>query len=295
MRSFVMQPALVASANLVATNATEVHAAYNPATTYPAGAWVHADKRIYKSLQDANTGKPPSAEPLWWVDGGPSNAWAMFDNQISTATTAAASLSVTLAVGYANGLGLFGLVGDTLTVVVTDGLAGEEVYRYTQSLDGTLITDGYQYFFEPFDQLDRVFLSDLPPYLNAHVTITLTGSSGVACGYCSLGTLYGIGDALFGMRSSMEDFSTVKTKNGVTTYEEGLSDGTRSVSLKVDAQQVPKVTRLLKKLRGIPCVWVPSLSPQYLHLTTLAVYAGTDDVIENAQTSLVSITLKDLV
>jgi hypothetical protein len=297
MSTFVMRPALVEPANLVATTATEVHPAYNLATVYAAGAWVRvdADKRIYKSLQDGNVGKPPSSEPLWWVDGGPSNAWAMFDNQISTATTATGTLSVTLAVGYANGLGLFGLVGDSLTVVVTDGPGGEEVYRHTQSLDGTLITDGYQYFFEPFDPLDRVFLSDLPPYLAAHVTMTVTGTGTVACGYFSLGTTYNIGDALFGFRSSIDDFSTVKTKNGVTTYEDGVSDGTRSVALKVDAQQVPKVSRLLKKLRGTPCVWVPSLSPQYLHLITLAVYAGTEDVIENAQTSLLSITLKDLV
>ena len=173
----------VAATHLVSSNATEAYSAWAVGTTYAKDAFVDYGTHIYQSLVNSNTGNQPDISPTQWVLIGPDNTHAMFDDQVSTATTRSSPLTVVLATGLANAMALFGLVGTQATITVTDGAGGPTVYSRTVNLDGTFIFDWYQYFFEPYVQIEELVLTDLPPYPSARMTVSVSGAGTVAVGH----------------------------------------------------------------------------------------------------------------
>lgn len=247
----------VAATHLVSSTATEVYAAYNAGTTYAKDAFVDYGTHIYQSLVNSNTGNTPSTSPTFWVLVGPDNTHAMFDDQISTATTSASPLTVVLATGLANSLALFGLVGSQVTVNVTDGAGGPNVYSRTTSLDGTFIFDWYMYFFEPYVQVEELVLTDLPPYATARLTVSLTGPSTVQIGQLVFGTQYELGDAEYGASVGIIDYSRKDTDEfGTTTFVERAFSKRMSARLMLDTVQISRVQQVLARVRAKPSVWV---------------------------------------
>lgn len=255
----VVKPIVITDAVLLSTTATETYAEYDPLATYALGDRVTlaATKKIYECIQAPSTGKVPDANPLWWMAYGPTNQSAMFDDSISTQTVQAGPLTVTLKPGYVNSLALLNLVGTTLQVDILNGAAGPNVYSKTISLDGTTLADWYQYFFEPSVQLGDVVLTDLPPYGDAHITIAITGAGAVACGQCSLGTFYTLGDTEHGATAGIADYSRKDTTTaGATTLVKGKYSKRMSARLQLPTGQINKVQRVLADLRATPCAWV---------------------------------------
>lgn len=255
----VVKPTALTAAMLVSTTAAETTTAWNPATAYAVGDRVlrTSTQRINSRLVAGTTATAPESDTANWVDVGPSNTWAMFDAQISTQTVANNSLSVVLKPGYANSLCLFGLVGNTVTVTVRDGLAGPVVYSTSKTLDGTIITDWYQYFFEPSVQLPSLVLTDLPPYGNAHITVTVTGVGDVKCGVLLVGTFYELGDAEYGATSGITDYSRKDTDAfGVTTFVQRPYSDRLTFNLVFSRAQLTKVKQVLASVRATPCVWI---------------------------------------
>lgn len=247
----------VAATHLVSSTATEVYAAYNAGTTYAKDAFVDYGTHIYQSLVNSNTGNTPSTSPTFWVLVGPDNTHAMFDDQISTATTSASPLTVVLATGLANSLALFGLVGSQVTVNITDGVGGPNVYSRTVSLDGTFIFDWYMYFFEPYVQVEELVLTDLPPYATARLTVSLTGPSTVQIGQLVFGTQYELGDAEYGASVGIIDYSRKDTDEfGTTTFVERAFSKRMTARLMLDTVQISRVQQVLARVRAKPSVWV---------------------------------------
>jgi hypothetical protein len=271
----VIKPTLLTGALLVSTTAAETAAAWSAVTAYAVGnqALRSSTNRIYQRLVAGTTATAPESDTANWVDAGPSNSWAMFDSQISTQTQASYTLTVVLKPGYVNSLCLFGLVGDTLSVTVRDALAGSVVYTRTQSLDGAVIADWYQYFFEPGVQLTSVVLTDLPPYGNAHITITLSGSALVKCGALIAGTVYVLGDAQYGATSGITDYSRKDTDVfGITTFVQRAYSDRMSLKLVLDAAQLTKVKSVLVGLRATPCAWIGVDDASFAVLTVFGFY-----------------------
>lgn len=264
-------PFALVDANLVSSSATEAHAEWSAGTTYALNDRVirAAAHKIYECIQGPSTGNTPETSPLYWTDKGPTNTWAMFDTQISTQTTAPTNLTVVLKPGLCNSVCAYGLVGNTITVTVRDGLAGPVVYTATKTLDGTIITDWYQYYFEPAVQMASANFTDLPPYTNAHITVTITGVGTVKCGTLMLGTFYELGQVLYGAGTGIIDFSKKTTDTaGVHTYVQGAYSDRITVTLKVPDAQKNKVRSLLTAHRG-PCAWIALDVPGYEVLDTM--------------------------
>lgn len=255
----VVKPIALTVAMLVSTTATDATPAWNAATAYSVGDRVlrTTTQRIYSRLIAGTTSTEPDNDSANWVDVGPSNTWAMFDSQISTQTIATNSLTFVLRPGYANSLCLFGLVGNTVTVTVRDGLDGPVVYSTNKTLDGTVITDWYQYFFEPSVQLPSLVLTDLPPYGNAHITVTVSGVGNVKCGVALVGTFYELGDAQYGATSGITDYSRKDTDAfGVTTFVQRPYSDRLTFNLVFPRAQLTKVKQVLASVRATPCVWI---------------------------------------
>jgi hypothetical protein len=184
---------------------------------------------------------------------GPDNTHAMFDDQVSTATTRSTPLTVVLSTGLANAMALFGLVGTQVTITVTDGAAGPTVYSRTVNLDGTFIFDWYQYFFEPYVQVEEVVLTDLPPYASARMTVSVSGSGTVAIGQLVFGNQYELGDAEYGASLGIVDYSRKETDEfGITTFVERAFSKRMNVRLMLDTVQVARVAPIAQMAEAEP-------------------------------------------
>lgn len=196
---------------MVTTNAVNADADYNPATNYADGAKCTHERRIWLSLQAANTGHTPGApgSEAWWSDAGPSNKWAMFDDEVGTVTTRADSLQVTLTPIAAPTVALLNTRAKTAQCTSVHGAT--TVYDKTVSLwDTAIITDWAEYFFnEPEFRTEAIF-DGLPAVPGQTVTITLqaTGAT-VECGMCVPGRPFDVGNELQGLKRSGIDYSTV--------------------------------------------------------------------------------------
>lgn len=206
----IVRPIAVTPA-MVTTNAANADADYNPATNYADGAKCTHERRIWLSLQAANTGHTPGApgSEAWWSDAGPSNQWAMFDDEVGTVTTRADSLQVTLTPIAAPTVALLNVRAKTAQCVSTHGVT--EVYNKTVSLwDTSVISDWAEYFFsEPEFRTEAVF-DGLPSVPGQEVSLTLqaTGAT-VECGMCVPGRPFDVGNELQGLKRSGIDYSAV--------------------------------------------------------------------------------------
>lgn len=248
-----------ASTHLVSSTAVEAYAAYNPATIYAKDAFVDYGTHIYQSLVNSNTAKQPDTSPAEWVLIGPDNTHSMFDDQTSTTTTSTSPLTIVLDTGLCNALGLLGLVGSQVVVTVRDDTGGNVVYTRTISLDGTFIFDWYQYFFEPYVQIGQIVLTDLPPYLTAELTVSLTGTGTIQIGTLTWGTQYDLGDAEYGAALGIIDYSKKETDEfGVTTFVRRDFSKRLTARLLLQNTQINRVQRVLADLRAQPAIWVTS-------------------------------------
>jgi len=259
--------------HLVSSNAIEVYAAYNAATTYSKSTRVDYGAHIYESLVNSNLGNQPDISPTYWVLVGPDNKHAMFDDQISTATTSTTPLIVVLKPGLMNSLALLGLVGNQAVIAITDGAGGPTVYSKTVNLDGSYVYDWYMYFFEPFTQIGEVVFTDIPPYSNARMTVTLSGSGNVSIGQLSFGTFYELGDSEAGATAGIIDYSRKDTDEfGVTTFVRRAFSKRMTLRMMLDVVQMNKVHRVLTDLRATPAIWIGEEGESYQPLVVSGFY-----------------------
>lgn len=294
---FIKPTTFDAATMLVSSTATEAYAAYNPATTYAKDARVDYGTFIYQSLVNNNTGNQPDTSPTFWVLVGPDNTHAMFDDQVSTSTVTATPLTVVVTPGYMNSLALLNLVGNQVVITVTDGGASPPVYSRTISLDGTFIYDWYMYFFEPYVQIGEVVLTDIPPYVNAEITMTLSAGSGnVSIGQFVFGTLYTLGETEYGATAGIIDYSRKETDEfGVTTFVRRDFSKRMTARAMLDAVQMNKAQRLLADVRATPAVWIGAEGDEYLPLVVYGFYRDFQIEVAYPTKSYCSIEIEGLI
>jgi hypothetical protein len=292
----VVKPVTIADAQFVSSTAPEAdYAAYAAGTDYAVGARVIYLHQVWESVQTPNVGHTPGTDALYWAPIAPTNRWAMFDTEISTQTALASPLTVVIKPGLVNSLALFGLEGATLDVTVRDGLAGPVVYSRTKALDGTIIADWYQYFFEPSVQLGEVVLTDLPPYGDAHITVSISAAGTVKCGDMTVGTVYVLGDTQLGASAGIIDYSRKDTSAaGVTTLVKRKFSKRMSAQLMLDNVQMNKVQRVLSDLRATACAWIGSDVTGYEPLTIFGFYRDFSIDVAYPATSFCNLEIEGL-
>lgn len=281
----VIKPVEITDARLVASSLSATSAAaWSVSHTYPKGEQAQVGKRLYQSLQDGNLGKDPTlaANSLWWVDAGPTNRWAMFDQEINTQSMAmapgglgAVEISVTVSPGMCNSIAVLEMVGNEVEVSVLDGTyaGAKQVYRKVISLDNTIIFDWYTYFFEPPTRLAEITLQDLPPYGSAQVTVTVRGSGEVRLGSLIFGTTYTLGALNYGARMGINDYSKKSTNDfGAVTIVKRNFSKRADVPLTFDTENLERVYRLLADLRSTVCLWLGSEDERLSPLNILGFY-----------------------
>lgn len=278
----LIKPYDVTDAMLASSTAPENdYAAWSSATTYAIGDTVIRTEthRIYESLISSNLNKVPEdntggTTPAW-LDIGPTNRWAMFDNVVGTSTEIASPLTVVLEPGQVGGLALMELSGDTATITMKDASGGTTVYSNTVDLDGSIINSWYDWFFEDYVQLTDVVLTDLPSaYPNCELTISLSISSGnVACGVCKFGSVLTVGDTQWGVGIGITDYSKKDTDAfGNTVIVERSYAKREDFKIEVDPAEFNRIFRTLAALRATPVVWIGTEVEGFLPLIVYGFY-----------------------
>jgi hypothetical protein len=257
----LIRPTPVTDAVLTSTDAPEPHAAYNPATTYAVGAVVHdpVKHRLMQSVQAANTGHALT-DSAWWLDIGPSNPWAMFDQSVGSLSTGTGEINVVLAPGSIDTLGVLDTDAELVTVSMTVG--GSPVYSETLSTNvgGSAITDWYLYFFEPIGKQTTLIFSDLPFYPSATVSISFEGDDAggpVSVGSLIIGRALEIGSTEAGASVGITDYSKKVTDDfGVTSVVARPWSKKMTTRCILPTANIDAMQRELAKVRSIPCLWI---------------------------------------
>jgi hypothetical protein len=273
----VIKPITVTPAMILASNAVEAYAAWSSVTTYSKDQIVDYGEGYYISLVNTNLNNIPSAPgSTFWAYVSPDNKHAMFDGQVSTATTSTSPLIVTIAPGIVNSLAMIDLVGSSVTITMTDAGASPPVYTKTIGLDGSIVFDWYTYFFEPFVQLAEVVLTDLPPYSNGRITMNLSSGGSVAIGELLVGTVYELGEQGMEQGASVGiiDYSRKDTDNdtGLTTFVRRAYSKRMSGQFLLNNGQLNAVQRILADIRAVPSVFIGSEAADYSPLIVYGFY-----------------------
>ncbi|WP_294353311.1 hypothetical protein [uncultured Sphingomonas sp.] len=231
----LLTPAEVTDAALTASSVPENDAPeWAAGTTYPAGAQVMLGSahRLYESLIPLNVGKSPAADASAWLDVGPTNRWAMFDDALGTVTRGDQRIAVTVSVGPVEAIALIDIKADAVRVQT----AGYD--RTAQVRSGTV-----------------TFL-DLPGG-SAAVTITASAGATVEIGTLLIGRLAALGITEASPTASITDFSRKQIDDfgEVTIVKRAFAKNMTARAL-LDSAAVDVVAARIANVRARPCLWI---------------------------------------
>jgi len=296
----LIRPTTITDTALSASSVPETdYAAWSSAVTYAAGARVilTSTHRRYESLSGSNLNKNPATNPDAWVDVGPTNRWAMFDDRVGTATTATGSFEATVAPGSIDALAVVDTDAELITVEMKVGPT--TIYNRTQSTNvgGVAITDWFLYFFEPIGRKTAVTFLDLPVFPLGVVKVTFTGpnpAGPVSAGTLIVGRQLSIGATEVSPQIGINDFSRKVTDDyGVTSVVERAWSKRMTLRVLLDTGAVDGVQRSLAAVRAIPVLWIGEEG--YDSLTVYGFYKSFTIDIAYAVQSYCSLEIEGLI
>lgn len=236
------------------------YSVYSGATSYSDGDVVTdtTGHRLYESLQNANSGNALS-DASWWLDIGPTNRWAPFDQKNGTQTTWASGASWEIDVtGNADSVVLLNMDAASVNVTVMDGVT--EAYNQDISLVETAgIADWYSYFFEPITRKTDLYVSGLPNVLDPNVTVTLTDSDSVSLGTLVAGQKRRLGATVYGASIGIFDFSRKQQDDFGNYYIVERSYSKRGkFTVWIAKEYVDQVFNVLSQYRATPIAVIAS-------------------------------------
>jgi hypothetical protein len=187
----------------------------------------------------------------------------MFDNKISTQTTGASPLVVEIDTNdIVSNVGLLNLTGSSVTIEMV--ISGSVVYTEAMDLMGADISDWWDYYFAPDEQVSRALFDNLPLFYSPTIRITITGLGEVAIGHCIFGTRQDVGILELGANAELIDYSRKITDEfGDTVFVQRDFADEFSGQMYLDNEQLNSFKRITRKLRATPTLYVGSSDPQY--------------------------------
>lgn len=235
---------------------------WSGAVTYADGDTVIdvAGHHAYESLAGSNLNNPVT-DATKWLDLGATNRWKMFDEVVQSQTSNPDSIDVVRVVpGRIDSVVLLNLSATEARIRLTDPVEGV-VYDQTFSLvSDSGITDPYAYSFEPIIRLTELQVTDLPPYSDATLQVTLTEAvATVLCGACIAGLSKDLGGTQYGASLGIQDFSRI-TEDAFGNRVRVQRAYSRSASFNfwILSTQVDDIFNLLAGYRATPIVVIGS-------------------------------------
>lgn len=258
-------PVPMTDARLISSTLPETdHAAWLPAASYAVGNRVVRTQthRIYECLVAGVSSTPPEASPTRWLNVGPTNRWAAFDNAVGTrSVSAGGNILIAIAPGQrVDSVALLDVVCESAVVRVFNGSSATvPVYERALSLLEVVepIVDYYTYWQAEFFIKGTGILSDLPSAsVPTQIEVELVGGA-PQMGTLVVGNTFQIGDTRYGMSLGIDDYST-KTRDtyGVVTVLERAWVSRLEASVVCQNLRVDALWRALTAVRATPVVWI---------------------------------------
>lgn len=247
--------------------ADTTYPAYDAGTTYALGDYVSATgssgwTHEYRSLANANTGNALN-DSAWWLDTGPANRYAMFDDRVGTKTTTTSSITVqcTPAEKIDSILlnGLDGAQNVHIEVVAEGSTLLDQTYYLNETGLGTAPTDWWEYFFGELDDYKTTLSVDfIVAYSTADITITINGATGleVGVGLLKFGRAKTLAATLIGPTIGVTDYSRKETDEFGNPYilERGFANK-GEFDLIIDTPNIDYFVRTLARVRAQPVMF----------------------------------------
>lgn len=296
----VITPVPVTDAILMSSNVPEADfPVWSASTNYTLGAKVirTTTHKIYVCLVAGVDATPPESSVLLatphWAEYGPTNRWAMFDNQVSTETVKSSPIVVTIKPGIVDSLALVNVYGGSVTVEMT--YERQTVYSVTKGLDLSKVSDWYGYFFAGFELIDQVVFSDLPPFAGGEITVTISGEDTVSCGALVVGSTYYLGEIKYEPSIEIQDYSVKQTDEfGTTTFVQRKYAKKLECALWIENNRLNALFNKIARLRAVPSLWIPSDDIRMDLLTVFGWYSGFSITIPYPNDSLCTLQIQGL-
>lgn len=236
----------------------------------PSGSGIH---KIYESLVAGNKSNYPPTDVLAavpkWLEISSTNRWKMFDFIFASQTSNTDVITVVLTPGeIVNSIILLNLDASRITVVVNDPIDGE-VYNQTILMEATEVvvwgTDEQWGTGEAWqggsytEIIEKVGVkTDLPPYPNATITVTIVGATATAkCGTLIIGRFKTLGITSWSPSIGIIDYSTKEadTFGDYLIVPRAYSKRVSCVFVMITTAHV-EVLRYLTAYRSQPLVWI---------------------------------------
>jgi hypothetical protein len=255
--------------------------------------------KVYESLIDRNwSNYPPDDDqgnPSKWLELGATNKWRAFDSIVGVQAKKPGSLNYVITPGViCDSIALFDIEGTELNITVTGPIDGE-VYNETVSLvrtDG--IDNWYDYFFSPFGFIADVALTDLPPYPNAAISVTVVNVIGDAkVGELVVGQKFDIGRMQYSPQVGITDYSTVTTDTfgNMKMVQRAYAKKLRC-NVNVENTKIDDVQRVIAAYRSTPVPWIGS--EDYSCLIVFGFYKTFELVIPRPYDSMMALDIQGL-
>lgn len=261
---------IITGTGLVYTTLTESNPEWSSATTYALGAdVVYGIYGTYKSLQSGNLNHtPPTTSPFtdaFWVRTGPTNKMAMFDDQISSVSTATSEIVFAVTASSVDTVSILNVIAAKTSISVTDISTKESVYHDSNQLSGGESLDWFSYFFydEDTQRTSSLYL-DIPAVSNALITVKISGTGTVTAGNFVLGQLKTLGTTQYGVSAGIIDYSRKETDEfGNVIFTRRNFSKRMNATVSLTNPNLNRVQRILYELRATPVLWIASTDLQF--------------------------------
>jgi hypothetical protein len=254
--------------------------------------------KIYESLEAVNVGNFPPDSSSDWVEVGPTNRWAVFDESGGTKSTGTSPLSWTIFTGRVDSVAVLEIENANTVQIIgyspSEGSPGI-VYDETYTLeDATIVGNWFEYFFSPIRKQTEVLVTDIPQYQDLELTVIVEGESDVSVGTLLFGISSQIGLTSMGARSGIIDYSRKEVDQfGRAILVKRKFSKRMDVTLLVDNGIVDSVQYLLSDLRATPVLWVAAKGTYEL-LTIYGFYRDFSIDISYPNQSLCTLEIEGL-
>jgi hypothetical protein len=279
---------------------------YNAANNFSVGDFVFVGAGfhlIYICIQahtaSGGAQSPTATGSLFWTVQRSTNKFKAFDQFIGDPTTRADSAAWTINISdVVNSVALFGLSAATVQVVMLDT---DGIERYNETIildDNTGVVDWFTYWFSPVVRRTNVVLTDLPPYADASVTVTVTDTGNtVLVGQLIVGLFETLGSTTMDQVDlGIDDFSRKERDvfGRFSIIERNFAD-TMALTFVTDTSRLGYIKNRLAGRRSLPTVY--AVDTQYLQneYVIYGFFPTMQPLARHAEVSEIRIELEGLV
>lgn len=264
---------------------------------------LHSTHKIYQSVSDANEGNRPEIDDgTNWIEMGPTNRWAAFDNKVSSKTEQLDRIIYEFtAERLISGIGLIDVGAAVVEVDVLDA-AGTELQTFRLERFGqTSIVDYWTFFTTDISMEDipDVVFDEVDGYPGNTVRLTLiaeNSDSMVSIGEVIVGAKHDIGISVTGTSVGIRDFSSKqRDKFGNPIIVERAFASTTVFQFALPTNKVRAVRDILAAQRARPSLYYISANSLSLGAQVYGFFQDFEIPLETSGTSYGSLKVEGLI